>query len=126
MLHAASVLPDANSQHNHSGSTHLRCVSSNRQLLNSQHLHVALLQVRISGGTNIAYAITKAAQLLKEGAGEGGSRTLVLLTDGRVDGYQVGGGVRGVRGGAGGSVCTDWLQAGVYSSYQAYWLCRGM
>ncbi len=73
------------------------------------------LQVRISGGTNIAYAITRAAQLLKEGEGEGegGSRTLVLLTDGRVDGYQVGGG-RGTRGGGGlqasGPVCSEWLQ----------------
>jgi hypothetical protein len=46
-------------------------------------------QVRMNGGTNIAAAIKRAAALLKAGAPRAASRSLVLLTDGRVDGYQV-------------------------------------
>jgi Mg-chelatase subunit ChlD len=43
----------------------------------------------MNGGTNIAAAIKRAAALLKAGAPRAASRSLVLLTDGRVDGYQV-------------------------------------
>jgi Mg-chelatase subunit ChlD len=42
----------------------------------------------MNGGTNIATAVAKAGKLLKA-APSATSRSLVLLTDGRVDGYQV-------------------------------------
>lgn len=45
-------------------------------------------QVRMNGGTNIAAALAQAGALLKARAGPGCGRLVVLLTDGRVDGYQ--------------------------------------
>lgn len=44
---------------------------------------------RMNGGTNIALALAKAGQLLKAHTEEEGARTVVILTDGRVDSYQV-------------------------------------
>ncbi|KIY92680.1 hypothetical protein MNEG_15283, partial [Monoraphidium neglectum] len=49
--------------------------------------------VRMNGGTNIAAALTQAGAALKAGPGAaapapGAARLVVLLTDGRVDGYQ--------------------------------------
>jgi len=49
--------------------------------------HVAKMS-RMNGGTNISAAIRKAGQLLGGTKGEGGHSAIVLLTDGRVDGYQ--------------------------------------
>ena len=46
------------------------------------------LQVRMNGGTNIAAAVAKAGSLLKSEASTS-RRVLVLLTDGRIDTYQV-------------------------------------
>uniref|UniRef100_A0A061RJK2 Collagen-related protein n=1 Tax=Tetraselmis sp. GSL018 TaxID=582737 RepID=A0A061RJK2_9CHLO len=43
---------------------------------------------RMNGGTNISAAIRKAGQLLGGTKGPGGHSSVVLLTDGRVDGYQ--------------------------------------
>jgi hypothetical protein len=42
----------------------------------------------MNGGTNIAAALASAGAVLKAGAGGAAARLLVLLTDGRVDGYQ--------------------------------------
>lgn len=42
----------------------------------------------MNGGTNIAVAIQKAGQLLKKHCHEDAIRTVVLLTDGRVDKHQ--------------------------------------
>jgi Mg-chelatase subunit ChlD len=47
----------------------------------------------MNGGTNIAAALTQAGAALKAGPGAaapapGAARLVVLLTDGRVDGYQ--------------------------------------
>jgi Mg-chelatase subunit ChlD len=65
----------------------------------------------MNGGTNIAAALAQAGAVLKAGAAPAAARLLVLLTDGRVDGYQskeakVGG--RAGRG-QGGSSGRGWL-----------------
>lgn len=46
------------------------------------------VQVRMNGGTNIAAAVAKAGSLLKAEPSSA-RRVLVLLTDGRIDTYQV-------------------------------------
>lgn len=45
-------------------------------------------QVRMNGGTNIAVAVQRAGQLLKNADTPDSSRCVVLITDGRVDSYQ--------------------------------------
>lgn len=47
------------------------------------------LQVRMNGGTNIAAALSHAGKVLKRDAGADVAKVIVLITDGRVDGYQV-------------------------------------
>jgi Mg-chelatase subunit ChlD len=49
------------------------------------------LQVRINGGTNIAAAITHAGKLLKKNSGcqPHATKIIIVITDGRVDSYQV-------------------------------------
>lgn len=42
----------------------------------------------MNGGTNLALAIEEAGKMMKECLPEGSPRTLVLLSDGRVDHYQ--------------------------------------
>ena len=46
-------------------------------------------QVRMNGGTNIAAALSHAGKVLKRDAGADVAKVIVLITDGRVDGYQV-------------------------------------
>ena len=72
------------------------------------------LQHRMNGGTNIALAVQKAGQLLKP-LGPATHRVLVLLTDGRIDSHQVGGGQAGRQwagrqiGAAQEELCFPWL-----------------
>ena len=44
-------------------------------------------QVRLNGGTNISAALTHAGKMLKK-SGSDVAKVIVLITDGRVDGYQ--------------------------------------
>ncbi len=46
------------------------------------------MQVRMNGGTNVALAIQTASKHMRSILPEGGARTLILLTDGRIDHYQ--------------------------------------
>jgi len=57
--------------------------------MSSDHFQAHVTKMtRMNGGTNISAAIRKAGQLLGGIKGEGGHSAIILLTDGRVDGYQ--------------------------------------
>jgi len=66
--------------------------------MSSDHFQAHVTKMtRMNGGTNISAAIRKAGQLLGGIKGEGGHSAIILLTDGRVDGYQVGAPNHGAR-----------------------------
>lgn len=46
------------------------------------------LQVRMNGGTSVAMAIQTASKHMQSNLPEAGPRTLILLTDGRIDDHQ--------------------------------------
>lgn len=57
-------------------------------LLVRAQLTAVSVQARMNGGTNLTLAVDTAGNLMRDKLPEGSPRTLILLTDGRVDHYQ--------------------------------------